>query len=128
MHNRACFWKHFGRERVNYSQKLHMCEEEYFYPTFSLIWAKLSSKKLFWMRSQTLGLLVNTLTANCEYARRNRGNLPLPIQIQLSKNHRLFAGFFLHFWYLYAISNVLQKNELHSQVFLKLLTLEDVLI
>ena len=26
------------------------------------------------------------------------------------KNHRLFAAFFLHFWYIYGIYNVLQKK------------------
>ena len=42
-------------------------------------------------------LAISTLTANYEYSRSNRENLPLPIQIKLSKNHKLFAAFFLHF-------------------------------
>ena len=36
---------------------------------------------------------VNTLTASYEYSRSNRENLPLPIQIKLSKKHKFFAAF-----------------------------------
>ena len=85
------------------------------------------------MRSEILGLVVHTLTANYEYSGSNRENLPLPIQIKLSKNRRTFAVFFLfffvHFWYLFESSNVLKKNmSLIGQLFLKLLTPKDVLI
>ena len=45
----------------------------------------MSWKKLFLIRSEILGLLVNTLTANYEYSRSNEENLPLPIQMKLSK-------------------------------------------
>ena len=41
--------------------------------------------ELFLIRSETLGVLVNTLTANYEYSRSNRENLPLPIQMKVSK-------------------------------------------
>ena len=85
MHNRACSWKLFGIEDVNESQKQLKSSEKDFYPTFSLFWAKLSEKNLFLIRSEILGLLVKTLTANYEYSRSNRENLPLPIQIKLSK-------------------------------------------
>ena len=85
MHNRACFWKPFGSEHVNESQKLLKSAEKYFYPTFSLFWAKLSQEKLFLIRSDISGLLVDTLTANYQYSRSNRENLPLPIQMKLSK-------------------------------------------
>ena len=33
------------------------------------------------VRSEIFGLLVNTLTANYEYSRSNRENLPVPIQM-----------------------------------------------
>ena len=35
MHNRAGFWKSFGSERANESQKLLKSAEKFFYPTFS---------------------------------------------------------------------------------------------
>ena len=46
MHNRACFSKSFGRERVNESQKLQQYAEKNFYPTFWSLWAKLSLEKV----------------------------------------------------------------------------------
>ena len=46
MHNRACFWKSFGSESVNDSQKLLQYAEKNFYPTFSLFWAKSSLEKV----------------------------------------------------------------------------------
>ena len=59
--------------------------EKNFYPIFSSFRAKLSQKKLFLIESEILGLLDNTLTANYEYSRTNRGNFQFPIQIKLSK-------------------------------------------
>ena len=85
MNNRACFWKPFGSERVNESQKLLKSAEKYFYPTFSSFWAKLSQKRLFLIWPDILELLDNTFTANYEYSRSNREDLPLPNQIKLSK-------------------------------------------
>ena len=56
------------------------------------------------MSLQNKGMInyhINMLTANCEYSRINRENLPLPIQIKLSKKPEMFAAFFLHFWNLH---------------------------
>ena len=78
MHSGACFWKAYCTERVNESQKLLQYAEKNFYPTFSSFWAKLSEKRLFLIRSENLGLLDNTLTANSEFFSINRENLPLP--------------------------------------------------
>ena len=84
MHNRFCFWKSFGSESVNESQKLLQYAEKNFYQTFLFFWAKLSSKSLFLIRSEILGLLDNTLTANCEYSRIIRENVPLANSAELS--------------------------------------------
>ena len=78
MHNRACFWKAYCSERVNESQKLLQYAEKNFYPTFSSFWAKLGEERLFLIRSEILGLLDNTLTANYEYSRISRENVPWP--------------------------------------------------
>ena len=51
----------------------------------------------FLVRSEIFGLLVNKLTANYEYSRSNKDNLPLPVQMQLSEKLELFSGFFLTF-------------------------------
>ena len=49
------------------------------------------------VRSEILELLVNTLTANCEYSRSNTDKLQLPFQMQLSKQVKMFLHFSLHF-------------------------------
>ena len=92
MDNSASFWKPFRSEHVNESQKLLNSAEKYLYPTTSLFRGKLSYKELLLMRSEFLGLLLNTLTANCEYSRSNRENLPLPIQIKSSKKSSTFCS------------------------------------
>ena len=129
-HNRACFWKPFGSEQVNESQKLLKSAKKYLYPTFFIIWAILSMEKLFSIRSEILELLDNTLTGNYEYSRCNAENLPLPIQIQLSKKLWTFYGSLLKFlestWNFQCFQK--KKTSLLVQVFLKLLTPKDVLI
>ena len=83
---------------------------------------------LFLMRSEILGLLFNTLTANFEYSRSNRENLPSPIQI-IYKTIDFFRYFGWNFWYVHEISNVLKKTmSLIDQVILKLFTPKYVLI
>ena len=42
-------------------------------------------------------LIFNTLTVNYEYSRRNRENLPLPIQMQLSEKPKTFCQFSIAF-------------------------------
>ena len=85
MHNWSCFWKAFGSESVNESQKLLQYAEKNFYPTFSFFSAKLCKKRLFLIRSEILELLDNILTANYEYSRIHRENVALPNSAKLSK-------------------------------------------
>ena len=61
-----------------------------------------------------MGLLDNTLTANYKYSHSNKENLPLPIQMQLSEKTKPFCHFFITFWNLHYILNILGKNEPHS--------------
>ena len=49
------------------------------------------------MRSKILGLFDNSLTANYEYFRSKRENLPLPIEIKVSEKPEMFCGTFLQF-------------------------------
>ena len=60
---------------------------EHSFPTFSL----------FLVRSEILGLLVNTVTAEDEYFYQDRENLPSPIQMQFSKKPNTFCCFFVPF-------------------------------
>ena len=62
-------------------------------------------KKSFLIRSEILGLLDNTLTADYKYSRSNSENLTLPIQIKLSRKSSTFCWIFgiyikwQMFWY-----------------------------
>ena len=46
---------------------------------------------------QILGLLVNTFSADEKYPLRNRDNLTIPIQMQLSQKHKTFSEYFAAF-------------------------------
>ena len=66
-------------------------------------------------RSEILGLLVNTLTANYEYSHSNTDNLPLPFQMHLSKKLKTFSSFFLAFCKsILDFEHFAKKRELHS--------------
>ena len=81
------------------------------------------------MRTEILGLLDKTLTANYKYSRINRENLPIPIQIKLCKKQKKFSC--IVFAFLKSTLNFQcseKQMSLISQVFLKLFTPRDVLI
>ena len=62
-----------------------------------------------------LGLLHNNLTANCEYSRINRGNLPLPNKTKFSKKPEIFFNiFFAVLESELNFQNFKKKNEPHS--------------
>ena len=48
-------------------------------------------EKVFLLKSETLGLLVNTLTTDFEYSHSNREKLLLQIQMQLCKKLKAFC-------------------------------------
>ena len=98
MHKRCCFWKLFTRDRANESSKLPKFAEKHFYAALSSFLANLGSKKLFWVISGILGLLLNTLNANYEYSRNNTDNLPLLVQIPLSGKLKTSSQFFIPFF------------------------------
>ena len=127
-HKRPCFWKP-GSQRVNESQKRLKSAEKHFRRTFSSFRTKLNLKKSFLLRSEISRLFVSMLSAGDKYSRHNRENLPLPIQIQLSKKPKTFCCFFIEF--LECKLNVEHFEEqlnLIAYVFLKLLTPKDVVI
>ena len=86
------------------------------FPTFSSFGSKMIEQKLFLIRSQILGLLLNTLTANYELSRSSRDNLPLPIQSKLLKKRKSFWSIFFNFLDLHEIYNFLEKNEPHRLI------------
>ena len=71
---------------------------------------------------------INTVTTDYEYSRGNKENLQLPIQRQLSEKLKTFSQFFIA--YLEFALNLVHFEKIMSlmaQIFLKLLTLKDVL-
>ena len=78
------------------------------------------------VRSEILGLLVNTLTANYEYSRSNTENLPLPFQTQLSEKVKKIFQFFIAFSEsALNFQHFRTKNNFIAQVFPRLLTPKD---
>ena len=69
----------------------------YYYPIFPWIWDKLSWKKCALVRSNILGLFVNTLTAEYTYSRRNMQTFTQHIQTPLSLKQKTFSGVFIAF-------------------------------
>ena len=49
------------------------------------------------VRSEVLGHLVNTLTADYKHSAQNRENLPQQVQTQISQERKTFSGFFIAF-------------------------------
>ena len=68
------------------------------------------------------------LTTNWEYSRSNRENLPLPVPTQLSEKLKTSPIFFAFVECTLNLEHIEKKMSLIAQVFLKLLTLKDVLI
>ena len=60
--------------------------------TRKLIW-----KKSLLLKSQILGLLLNTLAVDEKYPVLDRDNLTMPIQMQLSEKQNTFSEFFAPF-------------------------------
>ena len=78
------------------------------------------------VRSEILGLLANTLTANYEYFRSNTENLPLPFQMEISEKVKRFFPFFIAFSKsALNFQHFRTKNSFIPQVFPRLLTLKD---
>ena len=76
-----------------------------------------------------LGLFVNGLTADDKCSFVNKGNLMESIHMHLSKKQKnIFWIFFVHFWSLNQILNILKKKTtLIPYVFWKLQTAKEAL-
>ena len=86
----------------------------------------MSYKKSFLVTSKILGLLINKLTADYEYSRSNKENLPPPIYMQLPKKPKTFCFVIEFLESTLNLEHFEKKMSLIAQVFLKLLTPKDV--
>ena len=76
----------------------------------------LSGDRLIWkasplVRSEVLGLFVNTLTGTDKYSRHNREKILQPVQIQLSEKLKKKINFLLQFLYSLHVLNNLKKKQ-----------------
>ena len=118
---RGCFDKQCG----NRAETLLKSVWQHLYHIHWSLARKLSSKKSLLLTCQILGLLLNTLAADEKYPVLNRDNLTIPIQMQLSQKQKISLNFWLHFWNLDSILNILeQKMILTAFVFPKLRTVK----
>ena len=86
----------------------------------------MSYKKSFLVTSKILGQLINKLTADYEYSRSNKENLPPPIYMQLPKKPKTFCVVIEFLESTLNLEHFEKKMSLIAQVFLKLLTPKDV--
>ena len=101
---------------------------EHFYHVVSSLWGKLIWKTSLLVICKIFGVFVNTFTTNDKYPLRNCENLPLSIQMHLSKNKNLFSKFLFHFWNFHQILNILKKKMIViTNIFPQLKTVKDVL-
>ena len=74
----------------------------------------MSYKKSFLVTSKILGLLINKLTADYEYSRSNKENLPPPIYMQLPKKPKTFCVVIEFLESTLNLEHFEKKNESHS--------------
>ena len=127
MSKMSCFRKPFDKRHSKGSETVLKSAQLDFYHIHWSLQRRLSWKKSLLVICKILGLSVNTLTAGEKYSLPNCHKLTQPIQMQLSKKKKFFFNFFLHFWSLDQLQNILKKNmTLTAYVFAKLGTMKDV--
>ena len=86
IYRRTCFRATFFSQRVNWSQTVQKSVQQLLHAIFWPLSDKFSWKMSLLLRSEILGLFVNTLTVYNRYSLYNREKFQQSIQMQLSKN------------------------------------------
>ena len=107
---RCCFSTPFGNPRVNGFQTPLKVARHHYYPLFPWILGKLSWKKTALLWSKILRLFANTFTADDKYSFRKMQNFGQQFQTLLSQKRKTLSGFFLHFFKVHGIFNILKKR------------------
>ena len=105
-----CFRTLFLSQRVNGSQTLLKSARYCFYLIVKGILDKLSWKKLVLVRSEILGLFVETLAVDDKYSYANKENFLRQIQMQLSQKPKTFSDFLIAFMKSKSNSSYFQKK------------------
>ena len=104
-------WKPFDKQHGKRAKALLKFASQHIYLVRWPLPIQLSWKKFLFLTCQILGLLVNTLPADEDNPVLNRYNLTIDgIQMELYKKQNIFLIFFLDFWNLQYILNIL-NNE-----------------
>ena len=94
MSEKSCFRQHFDKQHVKRAQAPLKSESEHHYHINWSLPSQLTWKKSFLLTCKISGLLLNTLAADEKYLVRNRDNLTIPIQMQLSEKQKGLSRFF----------------------------------
>ena len=111
MSKRPYFGTRFRKTLFSRFETLLESARQHYYRMFPWIWEKLNWKESVLVRSEILGHLVNTLTAEYKLSRRNMQNIPQQIQTQLSDKRKAFSGFFIAFLKCTSSSEDFEKND-----------------
>ena len=103
---RGCFEKEYG----THAEALLKSESQILDHIYLSLGTKLCSKKSLLLTCEIFGLLINTLATDEKYLFVKGDNITMQIQKQLSQKQKIFFNFWLHFWNLDWILNILKKN------------------
>ena len=109
-------------ERVNGFQTLLISARNHYYPLFSSIRSKSSSKKSPSVWYEILRLFVNALTADDKYSGSNMQNLPQQFQTPLSQKQNTFSWLLIPFLKCAGnLEDFQKKNEYPSLIISELI-------
>ena len=97
MSKKSRFRGPFEKQHGKRAQTLLKYASHHFYHIHWSLPSQLSSKNSFLLRCQILGLLVKTFAADEKCPVHNRGNLTIPIPMQLSEKEKFFLNFWTNF-------------------------------
>ena len=87
----------FEKQHGKRAKALLESASEHLYHYFGSFPSQFSSKTSLFLTCQISGLLVKILAADEKYILLKRGNLTIPIQMQLSQKQKTFSQFFAAF-------------------------------
>ena len=93
MSEKSRFRDPFDKEHSKRAEALLKSQWQHLYHIYWSLWRQFSWKKFFLVICKTLGLFLNTSTADDKYSFLNRNNLMQHLQVQLSQKRKNFTTF-----------------------------------
>ena len=97
MSKKSCFRGPFDKQHGKRAEALWKSASQHLYHIHWSLPSQFSSKTSLFLTCQISGLLVKILAADEKYILLKRGNLTIPIQMQLSQKQKTFSQFFAAF-------------------------------